>query len=187
MEIYESDPHITDENPIPSAIGQGSHSYTNTQLNRYALTLANRGTTLKLNLISHINNPTGAVVQTFDRKVTGQSEFSETAWDVVWEGMRRVITDGSYNALFADTPVTVAGKTGTAEENKLRPNHANFICFAPYENPQVAVTVSIPNGYTAANAVLVAKDTLDYHFGKIDLDSILNSSASDSNIMDENE
>ena len=101
--------------------------------------------------------------------------------------MRRVITDGSYNTLFADTPVTVAGKTGTAEENKLWPNHANFVCFAPYESPQVAVTVSIPNGYTAANAVLVAKDVLDYHFGKIDLDSILNSSASDSNVVDENE
>ncbi len=187
VEIYESDPHITDENPIPSAIGQGSHSYTNTQFNRYALTLANRGTTLKLNLISHINSPTGAIMQTFERTVTGQSAFSQDSWDTVWEGMRRVITDGSYNTLFADTPVTVAGKTGTAEENKLRPNHANFVCFAPYESPQVAVTVSIPNGYTAANAVLVAKDVLDYHFGKIDLDSILNSSASDSNVVDENE
>ena len=101
-------------------------------------------------------------MQTFERTVTGQSAFSQDSWDTVWEGMRRVITDGSYNTLFADTPVTVAGKTGTAEENKLWPNHANF-------------------------AVLVAKDVLDYHFGKIDLDSILNSSASDSNVVDENE
>ncbi len=187
VEVYENDPHVTDENPIPSAIGQGSHSYTNTQMNRYAVTLATRGNVLDLNLISHVSSPSGERLETYGTEIINQLDYSETSWDVVWEGMRNVITGGSYNALFADLPVTVAGKTGTAEESLVRAPHANFICFAPYENPEIAVSVSIPYGYTAANAVQVAKATLEYHYGVTTLEDIVGSSASGGNMVDENE
>ena len=187
VEVYENDPHVTDANPIPSAIGQGSHSYTNTQMNRYAVTLATRGEVLDLNLISHVDSPSGERLETYEKEVVNQLDYAQTSWDVVWQGMRNVITNGSYNALFADLPVTVAGKTGTAEESLVRAPHANFICFAPYETPEIAVSVSIPYGYTAANSVQVAQAVLKYHYGVTTLEDITGASASGGNMVDENE
>ena len=52
----------------------------------------------------------------------------------------------------------IAGKTGTAQENKKRPNHALFISYAPYDNPDITMTVVVPNGYTSANAAEIARD-----------------------------
>ena len=49
--------------------------------------------------------------------------------------------------------VAVAGKTGTAQQSDARPNHALFVSFAPYENPEVTVTSVIPFGYSSGNAV----------------------------------
>ena len=60
----------------------------------------------------------------------------------------------------------VAGKTGTAQENKKRPNHALFISYAPYDNPDITMTVVVPNGYTSANAAEIARDIYKYYFGK---------------------
>ena len=75
--------------------------------------------------------------------------------------------------------VHVAGKTGTAQESQKRGNHAFFISFAPYENPEISVTVSIPNGYSSSNAAMVAKHVYRYFYGYASLDDILNSGALD--------
>jgi len=79
--------------------------------------------------------------------------------------------------------VECAGRTGTAEENKLRPNHANFIGYAPYSNPQISVTVTIPYGYTSGNSMSVANDIFDYYFGFKTLDSILAGSAAKAGLV----
>ena len=70
-------------------------------------------------------------------------------------------------------------KTGTAEEvkNGHKVNHAFFVSFAPYKNPEVAVTVNIPFGYTSTNAATVAKNVYRYYYGYTDLDYILNNHA----------
>ena len=68
--------------------------------------------------------------------------------------------------------MTAAGKTGTAEENKLRPNHANFISYAPSDNPEIGVTVTIPYGYTSARAVELASDVYKYYYNEMTLDEI---------------
>ncbi len=60
-----------------------------------------------------------------------------------------------------------------------RGNHAFFISFAPYENPEISVTVSIPNGYSSSNAAMVAKHVYRYFYGYASLDDILNSGALD--------
>ena len=88
-----------------------------------------------------------------------------------------VYANRQYKSWFGKLDVDVAGKTGTAQEDKKRGNHANFICFAPYTNPEIAVSVSIPYGYTAANSVHVASDALAYYYGKINMDDIIKSSA----------
>ena len=91
--------------------------------------------------------------------------------------MRQVITNSS---IFSNLDIHIAGKTGTAQESEKRGNHAFFISFAPYENPEIVVTVNIPNGYTSANAARVARHVYRYYYGYTTLDDIMASGALDS-------
>ncbi len=65
---------------------------------------------------------------------------------------------------FKDLDLTIAGKTGTAQQSKSHPNHALFMGYAPYENPQIAIAIRIANGYTSANAAAMASDIFSYYF-----------------------
>ena len=91
--------------------------------------------------------------------------------------MRRVITDSSAKSIFADLPVAVAGKTGTAQENLNRANHGFFISFAPFGNPEVCVTVNIPYGYAGTNAAILGKRVYQYYYKYTTLEQIENSGA----------
>jgi penicillin-binding protein 2 len=75
--------------------------------------------------------------------------------------------------------VEIAGKTGTAQEARNKPNHAFFISYAPYDNPEICVTVNIPYGYSSSNAANIAKNVYKYYYGYIDLESIVNAGALD--------
>lgn len=70
----------------------------------------------------------------------------------------------SLNTLYGNLGVTVAGKTGTAQINPSTPHHALFVSFAPFENPEVCVTVVLPNGYKSANAAYTARDVMGLYF-----------------------
>ena len=91
--------------------------------------------------------------------------------------MREVVKEGSAKKIFKDLDVEIAGKTGTAQETKSRANHAFFVSFAPYSNPEISVTVNIPFGYSSSNAALVAKNVYKLYFGYTDINSIINSKA----------
>ena len=71
----------------------------------------------------------------------------------------------------------IAGKTGTAQESRTRGNHAFFISYGPYTNPEICVTVNIPYGYSSSNAAMVAKNVYRFYYGYTDLESILGSGA----------
>jgi cell division protein FtsI/penicillin-binding protein 2 len=74
---------------------------------------------------------------------------SDSTWDLVFEGMRLVTQPGAGGTavnVFRDFPINVAGKTGTAEQIRGRPYHTAFGGFAPLEDPQIAIYVSIPFG-----------------------------------------
>lgn len=177
VEITETSPHITTENPIPSSIGQGSHAYANVQISRYLTAIANSGTLYKYTLLNKITDTSGSVVEAITPEVESNIELSDGIWNSVHTGMRAVITDSTVTSFFSNCTATVAGKTGTAEEDKNRANHATFIGYAPYENPEVGVTVSIPYGYGSGNSSELAAQVFEYYFGNITLDSILNGSA----------
>jgi len=76
--------------------------------------------------------------------------------------------------------LNVAGKTGTAQQSKSHPNHALFVGYAPYENPEIAVAVRIANGYTSANTAEVAADIFKYYFDLADEEEILSGTATGS-------
>ena len=90
-----------------------------------------------------------------------------------------MVSDGTPKAIFKDLEVDIAGKTGTAQESKTRANHAFFISYGPYTNPDVCITVNIPYGYSSANAATVTKNIYRFYYGYTNLDYIMNTGALD--------
>ena len=82
------------------------------------------------------------------------------------------------NSSFRNFSVPVAGKTGTAQQVSTRPNHALFVGYAPYNNPEVSIATRIAYGYTSSNAAAVSKNVLSVYFEKETLESILDKKAS---------
>lgn len=180
IEITESEPQVSDSAAIPSAIGQGTHNYTTSQLARYATTLANSGTSYQLSLIDKVTDPNGQLIKDYTPEVESSLELPSYVWDEIHTGMRTVIEK---NSSFRGFEIEVAGKTGTAQEADNRPDHGLFIGYAPYDNPTLAFCVRIPCGYTAGNVAVATKDMLSYYFnledeadlltGKADLEGLV--------------
>lgn len=171
LQIPESTPHISDELAIPSAIGQGTHSYTTSQLARYALTIRNNGVSYDLNLLDKVTDSSGNLLEEFSPQISKQTQLSQVVWDDIHEGMRGVIQISSE---FADFPVELYGKTGTAQESKTRPNHALFIGYSHYgEEEDIAFAIRIAYGYSSTNAKMVAKDMLQYYYNLEDETEVL--------------
>jgi len=179
IEISETQPNMTTEDPERSAMGQGTNAYANIQLSRYVAALANRGTVFELSLLDKMTDAQGNLVEDFTPEVSGHVDIADSTWDAVQEGMRAVISDGSAKQIFKNLEVEIAGKTGTAQESGTRANHAFFISYGPYTNPDICVTVNIPYGYSSSNAAAVAKNIYRFYYGYTDLDYILNTGASD--------
>ena len=178
IQIEENPPHISDTDPERSSFGQGTHSFNNVQLARYTTALANRGTVFDLTLLSTQTDAKGNVIDEFPAKISGTVDIEDSTWDIVQGGVRDVITDGVAARVFANfDTVEIAGKTGTAEEIKTRGNHAVFVSYAPYDAPEIAVTVMIPFGYSSGNAASLASRVYNYYYGGTDLPSIISGDA----------
>ena len=177
VEIEEYSPKISDTDPIRSAIGQGTNNYTTTQLVRYVTTVANRGTCYDLTLIDKVTDSNNNLL--YDNKATVRNTLDDiktSTWNAVHLGMRRVVESKSY---FKELNITVAGKTGTAQESKSRANHALFLCFAPYEKPEIAIATRIAFGYKSDYAAQTTKDVLAFYYGVDDDEDIVTGTASD--------
>ena len=86
--------------------------------------------------------------------------------ELVREGLRDAVVYGSAVSL-ASLPIEAAGKTGTAETGKDKEPHAWFTCFAPYENPEIVITVLVENkGGGSEIALPVAKRVLNWYFSE---------------------
>lgn len=171
IEIGENAPQMADEFPVTAAIGQSNHNYTTTQLARYVSVLANHGTLYDLTLIKGIGT-----AEERDREPEGQELMSiqPETWNVIGEGMEQMAES---NGILSQLSVSVAGKTGTAQQNRNRPNHALFIGYAPYEQPRIAVATRIAYGYSSAHAVEVTSDIFKYYFGLEPAESLLTGEA----------
>ena len=175
VEIEENSPHIATEYPVMAAIGQSDNNFTTVGLARYATAIASRGTVYNLTLLDSVRDSDGNVLKEYKPSVRNQVDVLNSAeWDAVHYGMRMVCESlSSFNGF----SVEVAGKTGTAQQVSNRPNHALFIGFAPYDNPEVSIATRIAYGYTSHNAAEVSKDILAYYFGVTETEDILNGEA----------
>lgn len=152
-------------NTVQTAIGQSDTLISPIQLATYAATLANDGTRLQTHIVRK--------VVSYDRKtvisendpdkptVVDSMGVSKENLAIVKEGMIKAVNE-TYSGVFGDFKIQVVGKTGTAENNGS--DHANFICYAPADNPQVAIGVMVEHGAKSSVAMNVAKKLLTQYF-----------------------
>ena len=161
VEISEYSPILTNAYSVPSAIGQGTNSFTTVGLARYVTAVANNGTVYNLTLLDKITDSEGNVTEEKEATIRNTIEMDSSYWDAIHEGMRRVVTDMSY---FSDFPIEVAGKTGTAQQSKTNADHGLFVCYAPYDSPEIAIATRIANGYSSSYVADTTKDVLKYYY-----------------------
>lgn len=162
VEVPESSPHIATSDPVRAAMGQSDNAYTLTQIARYISTLANSGTCYDLTMIDRVTDSNGNTIDKNEPQVHNELELPGELWNAIHTGMRAVVQKQSAFQTYTGQPV--AGKTGTAQESSDRPNHALFIGYAPYDNPEMTISVRIANGYSSANAAALARDVITYYF-----------------------
>ena len=175
IELSEASPKVSDAKAVPSYMGQGNNLFTTTQLARYATVMATSGNVFKLTLLDKVSSPKGEVIEEYEPELQDVVNISSNIWDVLHDGMRRVIQTHSQ---FDGLGVEVAGKTGTAELDLRHPNHGLFVGYAPASDPEYAVAIRIANGYSSGNACLIANDIFKYMYNLADKDSILTGVAS---------
>ena len=175
IELSEATPKVSDAKAVPSYMGQGNNLFTTSELARYATVMATSGNVFKLTLLDKVMEPKGDVIQEYEPEIEDVVNISSNIWDVIHDGMRRVIQTHSQ---FDGLGVEVAGKTGTAELDLRHPNHGLFIGYAPASDPEYAVAIRIANGYSSGNACLIANDIFKYMYNLADKDSILTGIAS---------
>ena len=177
IEVPENEPKISDEFPITTAIGQANNDYTTSELARYVTAIANRGTVYRLTLLDKVTDSSGKVIQDYGPKVYHTMDtITPSTWDAIHEGMRMVVENSStLRGLSEQLPA--AGKTGTAQQVANRPNHALFIGYAPYDQPEIALATRIAYGYTSANAARVSRSVFEYYFHLKDESELLTGQA----------
>lgn len=163
----------TDGVTSQTAIGQADNMFTPIQLATMCATIANGGVRLQTHFLDKVLDYTGeTVLEEYEPVELYDAGITSDVLGVVQTGMQMVATQGTAADVFANYPVSIACKTGTAEtstpdENGNKPTEPNlsFICYAPADDPEIAVAVMIEQGNTGNYANNVAKDILDQYFG----------------------
>ncbi|MEX1307839.1 MAG: penicillin-binding transpeptidase domain-containing protein [Eubacteriales bacterium] len=155
---------------LATSIGQGVTSVTPLELVRYVGAAANSGTVYNLHLVDKIISPEGEVIEEIEPSIFSElDDVPEEIWQEMRQGMRDVVQKGTAATYFEGYEYIdeIGGKTGTAETNIIDiENSAWFIAFAPYDEPEIAICVMIPRGYSGGLASLVAQDIVTYYLDK---------------------
>ncbi|MGW9752402.1 penicillin-binding protein A [Aerococcus sp. 150760007-1] len=139
-------------NALDLSFGQFD-TYSPIQLNQYISTIANGGTRYALHVLDKILAPTedeetagdGATVYEYEPTVLNELSITDEMLAEVQEGIWSVIhtSTGLGNAIFANFPIEVAGKSGTATVSDTLEN-STWAGWAPYDDPEIAVSIVIP-------------------------------------------
>lgn len=159
---------------ISLGVGQGFMATTPLQMAKFASEVANGGYKIQPHLVHSIEKSDGTVVYP-NTDTTKIDWVDKKELSVIKDGMRRVVEHGG-GRYYADLDsIEIAGKTGTAQ-NPHGEDHGWFICFAPKDDPQIAVAVLIENGgYGSISAAPIASLLVEkYLKGKIDRPYVYN-------------
>lgn len=150
------------------AIGQGDVLVTPLQMAAATAAIANDGELIKPYLVKKITDKDGKAVKEFSKEITRADFVSGQNLQIVREGMRQAVNSSSGSArALGDLPVAAAAKTGTAQFGNEGKTHAWMTAFAPYSDPQIAMTVLIEGGgegYVTAGPVV--KNVFNWYFSR---------------------
>ncbi|MCQ2451011.1 MAG: hypothetical protein MJ080_03435 [Clostridia bacterium] len=149
------------------SIGQ-LNAFTPLQLANYGATFANGGTHYRASLIKQISSYD--MSQTFDdgkADVLNKVSIKPSTLKAIKEGMLSVTVDGTGRAALGDYPIKIGGKTGTAQTNQ-GADHSTFIVFAPYDKPQIAISVVLEHGNSGFSSGTLVRKLLDSYFTTVE-------------------
>ena len=153
---------------LNAAIGQSDNGFTPLQLANYVSAIVNGGTLYKPTLVKSIKSyDYSSFMKTDESEVLGKIDISDATRELVMQGMSEVTDEGgTAGSVFADYPIKVGGKTGTAEtyENGEAFDNGLFIAFAPFENPEIVICVVGEGAGHGAYVAPVVRDMLDEFF-----------------------
>lgn len=165
---------------VNAAIGQSDNLFTPLQLANYMAAVVNGGTLHQPTLVKSIKTyDYSDVVEEDQPEVIGTIEFSDATRDLVMKGMNEVTAEGGTAATtFADYPIKVGGKTGSAEMTERKDgveiNYTNglFVAFAPFDDPEIVICV-VGEGAGHGSAVApIVRDILDAYFAEEEPDTV---------------
>ena len=172
LEIVEKTPSIATQYPVMAAIGQSNNNFTTVSLSRYVTAVVS-GKLYDYKLMNKITDADGKTVKQYDSKFKDISDtLNQSQWDAIHQGMRMVVED-LHDVFGGFTGVEVAGKTGTAQQVENRPNHALFVGYAPYSNPEISIATRISYGYSSHNAAAASRNIISYYYNLESLDDLL--------------
>ncbi len=167
-EMYTgSDQYWYKGDQILSAIGQSDNRFTPMQLGVYTATLANQGIRYKATFMNRVVSADyQALLAENKPTVVDRMEISNVTYNTYVEGMVAVNHNysGTGSGTFLNYPVTVAGKTGTAQEIYGASDNGAYVCFAPADDPQIAIAVYVEKGGHGTTVASVARAILDVYF-----------------------
>ena len=148
------------------SIGQGDILVTPLQVANFTAAVANGGILYRPSLVQSLLDENNQTVKKIEPEIVRQNFIDSYNLQVVREGMRQTVTAGSARSL-GTLPVSVAGKTGTAQWSSKKENHAWFTGFAPYENPEIVITVLVEEGREGSEiSVPITKEILNWYFSQ---------------------
>ncbi len=145
------------------SIGQ-MNAFTPLQLANYVATFANGGTHYKATLIDKIVSYD--MIETYDEcppQVSNKVELKESTISAIKKGMLSVTVDGTGRGALGDYPIKIGGKTGTSQTNS-GADHSTYIVFAPFDNPEIAISVVLEHGAASYTSGLLVRQILDAYF-----------------------
>ena len=161
---------------ILTGIGQSVTVLTPIAVARYVCTVANNGYLYNVSLIDSITSPNGEILSQRDPTLIHRLDYSDEFLPLIREGMKGVVDEsGTAGKYFKNWPweKQIAAKTGTAQVTSIDlENNAWFVCFAPYDNPEIAVACFIPNGYSGSEAAKAPRDFIGWYMEQKTLRSV---------------
>ena len=152
---------------LNASIGQSENKFTPLQLCVYVATVANKGIRMKATFLNRVvaSDYRTLVVQN-EPTVASTMKMSNATYSTIVQGMKQVISgpNGTARNTMTNMSVEVAAKTGTAETGRLGSDDGSFICFAPVDDPEIAIAVFGEKAAHGATLGRVAKEIIEYYF-----------------------
>ena len=155
---------------LTAYIGQSLTTMTPLQMCRYCVALANGGTLYDATFLRRaVDSDFQSLVASNDYAPAATGLLSQHEYTVIKEGMRLTSTEGTAKNTLKDYEIEVCSKTGTASHGSGGSDNGAFICWAPMDNPEIAIAIYVEHGASGGNFASVAVDIMDYYFGTQDL------------------